>query len=92
MDSAWLLLSLRIALIAALAGLIGRWQGETAGWAFGCMGLLLLQAASELIKRAAFLRGLIPDPLAHGHASHPDESELEREIEEHAAHANEEVR
>ena len=56
------------------------------------MGLLLLQAASELIKRAAFLRGLIPDPLAHGHASHPDESELEREIEEHAAHANEEVR
>ncbi len=56
------------------------------------MGLLLLQAASELIKRVAFLRGLIPDPLAHGHASHPDESELEREIEEHAAHANEEVR
>ena len=44
MDSAWLLLSLRIALIAALAGLIGRWQGETAGWAFGCMGLLLLLA------------------------------------------------
>ncbi len=56
------------------------------------MALLLLQAASELIKRFAFLRGLIPDPLAHGHASHPDESELEREIEEHAAHANEEVR
>ena len=56
------------------------------------MGLLLLQAASELIKRAAFLRGLIPDSLAHGHAGHPDESEIEREIEEHAAHANEEVR
>lgn len=29
------------------------------------MALLLLQAASELIKRIAFLRGLIPDPLAH---------------------------
>jgi TRAP-type mannitol/chloroaromatic compound transport system permease small subunit len=27
--------------------------------------LLLLQSASELIKRIAFLRGLIPDPLAH---------------------------
>ena len=29
------------------------------------MALLLMQAASELIKRIAFLRGLIPDPLAH---------------------------
>lgn len=32
------------------------------------MALLLLQSASELIKRFAFLCGLIPDPLAHGHA------------------------
>lgn len=56
------------------------------------MGLLLLQAFSELIKRFAFLRGLIPDPIGHGHASHPDESEVEREIEEHAAHASEEIR
>lgn len=30
------------------------------------MTLLLLQSLSELIKRFAFLRGLIPDPLAHG--------------------------
>lgn len=29
------------------------------------MALLLLQSASELIKRFAFLTGLIPDPLAH---------------------------
>ena len=29
------------------------------------MTLLLVQAISELIKRIAFLRGLIPDPLAH---------------------------
>jgi hypothetical protein len=29
------------------------------------MMLLLAQAASELIKRVAFLRGLIADPLAH---------------------------
>lgn len=29
------------------------------------MVLLLAQAASELIKRVAFLYGLIPDPLAH---------------------------
>lgn len=56
------------------------------------MGLLLLQAVSELVKRFAFLRGLIPDPIGHGHTSHPDESEVEREIEEHAAHANEEIR
>ncbi len=32
------------------------------------MALLLLQGASELIKRFAFLRGLIPDPLAHHQA------------------------
>ncbi|MCO5099047.1 MAG: TRAP transporter small permease subunit [Rhodocyclaceae bacterium] len=56
------------------------------------MALLLLQAFSELIKRIAFLRGLIPDPIGHGHASHPDESEVEWEIEEHAAHASEEIR
>jgi TRAP-type mannitol/chloroaromatic compound transport system permease small subunit len=29
------------------------------------MAILLAQAVSELIKRVAFLRGLIPDPLAH---------------------------
>ena len=29
------------------------------------MALLLVQAISELIKRIAFLRGYIPDPLAH---------------------------
>lgn len=56
------------------------------------MALLLAQAASELVKRVAFLRGLIPDPIGHAHAEHPGESEAEREIEEHAAHANEEVR
>jgi TRAP-type mannitol/chloroaromatic compound transport system permease small subunit len=32
------------------------------------MALLLMQSASELIKRIAFLRGLIPDPLAHNQA------------------------
>jgi TRAP-type mannitol/chloroaromatic compound transport system permease small subunit len=32
------------------------------------MVLLMLQSASELIKRFAFLRGLIPDPLAHDRA------------------------
>jgi TRAP-type mannitol/chloroaromatic compound transport system permease small subunit len=29
------------------------------------MALLLAQAASELVKRVAFLKGLVPDPLAH---------------------------
>ncbi|MDQ1316282.1 MAG: hypothetical protein QG662_2391 [Pseudomonadota bacterium] len=52
--------------------------------------LLLVQACSELIKRAAFLRGLIPDPLAH-HA-HGGEDDITYEIEEHAAHAKEELR
>jgi TRAP-type mannitol/chloroaromatic compound transport system permease small subunit len=33
------------------------------------IALLLLQSVSELIKRIAFLSGLIPDPLAHSQAS-----------------------
>jgi hypothetical protein len=33
------------------------------------MALLLLQAASELIKRIAFLRGAGPRPIGHGDAS-----------------------
>ena len=56
------------------------------------LGLLLLQSLSELIKRVAFLRGQRADPIGHGHASRPDKSEIEREIEEHSAHAKEEVR
>lgn len=55
------------------------------------MALLLLQAASELIKRFAFLRGAIPDPLGHGEEP-STEDELVREIEEHAKHAREEIR
>lgn len=55
------------------------------------MALLLAQAVSELIKRAAFLRGAIADPL--GHVEEPSiEDELAREIEAHAKHAQEEVR
>lgn len=54
-------------------------------------GLLLLQAASELIKRFAFLAGLIPDPIGHNpHA--PEEEVLSYEIEEHAGRAREELR
>lgn len=33
------------------------------------ISLLLMQSASELIKRIAFLRGLAPDPLAHDQAA-----------------------
>lgn len=55
------------------------------------MALLLLQAASELIKRFAFLRGAIADPLGHGEEP-TIEDELAREIEEHAKHVQEEVR
>lgn len=43
------------------------------------MALLLLQSASELIKRIAFLRGLIPDPLAHGQEENasPEETQAD---------------
>jgi len=41
------------------------------------MALLLAQAASELVKRVAFLKGLIPDPLAH-----PETPQSEAFIEE----------
>jgi len=44
------------------------------------MGLLLVQGASELVKRIAFLKGLIPDPTGHAHGSHPDSEEIEQEI------------
>lgn len=39
------------------------------------MALLLLQGTSELIKRFAFLRGLIPDPLAHAEHSETEGAE-----------------
>jgi TRAP-type mannitol/chloroaromatic compound transport system permease small subunit len=55
------------------------------------IALLFIQAVSELIKRAAFLRGLAPDPLAHGEEPASGD-ELAREIEEHAQHVQEEVR
>ena len=43
------------------------------------MALLLLQSASELIKRIAFLRGLIPDPLAHNQEENnpPEEAQVD---------------
>ena len=47
------------------------------------MILLLLQAASELIKRFAFLRGLIPDPLAHASTEAEEIERLEHEITAH---------
>jgi len=39
------------------------------------MFLLLIQSISELIKRFAFLRGLIPDPLAHVQEEQPPSGE-----------------
>jgi TRAP-type mannitol/chloroaromatic compound transport system permease small subunit len=55
--------------------------------------LLLLQALSELVKRFAVLRGLIPDPLAHHvPGQEADEDAIDYEIEEHAARAREELR
>jgi TRAP-type mannitol/chloroaromatic compound transport system permease small subunit len=43
------------------------------------LSLLLLQSVSELIKRVAFLRRLIPDPLAHPHAEESDLPKVKRE-------------
>jgi len=53
--------------------------------------LLMLQGVSELIKRFAFLAGLIPDPIGHNPHS-PEEEVLSYEIEEHAGRAREEQR
>lgn len=52
--------------------------------------LLALQGFSEIIKRAAFLTGAGPDTLAHQDSKSTDV--IDQEIEEHAAHAKEEVR
>lgn len=51
------------------------------------MVLLLLQGVSELIKRFAFLRGAIPDPLAH--TEHSEEDDLKQLEQTVAARANE---
>jgi TRAP-type mannitol/chloroaromatic compound transport system permease small subunit len=45
------------------------------------MVLLLAQAASELVKRVAFLNGLIPDPLAHPETPESQEAILEEPTE-----------
>jgi TRAP-type mannitol/chloroaromatic compound transport system permease small subunit len=45
------------------------------------MALLLAQAASELIKRVAFLRGELPDPLAHKEPGHTHGEETAKELE-----------
>ncbi len=52
--------------------------------------LLLAQGVSELIKRAAFLRGAIPDSIPLGESAAKEE--IAHEIEAHAQHVREEVR
>jgi TRAP-type mannitol/chloroaromatic compound transport system permease small subunit len=52
--------------------------------------LLALQGLSELIKRAAFIARLAPDSI--GHVETESKDEIGHEIEEHAAHVQEEVR
>jgi len=47
------------------------------------IALLILQSASELIKRIAFLAGAAPDSLAHG--GHANDDRLAEEIAEHEA-------
>jgi TRAP-type mannitol/chloroaromatic compound transport system permease small subunit len=69
---AWLLLQLSWPLFvkAYTSGEMSQNAGGLIRWPVQLMiplgmALLLAQAASELIKRVAYLRGLIPDPLAH---------------------------
>lgn len=52
--------------------------------------VLALQGISELIKRIGFIRGVSPDVI--GHAETESKDEIGHEIEEHASHANEEIR
>ena len=52
--------------------------------------LLALQGLSELIKRAAFIAGAAPDSI--GHVETESKDEIGHEIEEHAAHVQEEDR
>ena len=52
--------------------------------------LLALQGLSELIKRAAFIADAGPDVISHVETESKDE--IGHEIEEHAAHVQEEVR
>ncbi|OGB23156.1 MAG: C4-dicarboxylate ABC transporter substrate-binding protein [Burkholderiales bacterium RIFCSPLOWO2_02_FULL_57_36] len=48
------------------------------------MTLLLMQGVSELIKRIAFLYGLIPDPLAHGeHSENAHAEQIQEAISVH---------
>ncbi|MFN4148069.1 MAG: TRAP transporter small permease subunit [Rhodocyclaceae bacterium] len=46
------------------------------------MALLGLQALSELIKRFAFLRGLVPDPTVHAHGAVSEVEEWAEELAE----------
>jgi len=52
--------------------------------------VLALQGISELIKRIGFLRGVSADVIGHEETESKDE--IGHEIEEHAAHAKEEIR
>ncbi|WP_334187267.1 TRAP transporter small permease subunit [Noviherbaspirillum sp.] len=92
----WLLITLSWPLF------VNAWEsGEVSGNAGGLvrwpvyllipvgMALLLAQGLSELIKRFAFLSGLIPDPLAE--SDNPEEDELKRLEEEAAARASQQA-
>ncbi|MCF8198647.1 MAG: TRAP transporter small permease subunit [Sulfuritalea sp.] len=52
--------------------------------------VLFLQGLSELIKRAAFITGSGPDSISH--VESPEHDTINLEINEHAAHVDEEIR
>ncbi len=62
------------------AGGLPQWPSKAL--VFLGFALLFLQGVSELIKRVAIMRGLIPDPHAATGAHHPAEMEAERLLAE----------
>lgn len=68
--------SYRIGEQSSNAGGLAQWPAKFLVPA--CFFLLLFQAISELIKRIAIMRGMIPDP--HASAHHPAETEVEELI------------
>lgn len=61
--SVWLSLTLKFAMIAIAAGLVGAWKGAALGWAIACVGLLVMHVAHlhQLTRLDQWLRS----PVTH---------------------------
>lgn len=63
MNTTWISLLLRLALIALFSAMVGSWQGAVAGWATGCMGLLVLLFSHTL--QLSRLQHWLKRPVSH---------------------------